>query len=505
MKILVTQLARFGDLYQSWPTLRALHRKFPKAELHLLVRKRFAAAVEGLGIDCRVHTMDTGEILGPIYSTRADTDEAMARLSQFVEALGENQFDEIINLSFSPFSSFLTHFLTSPKTRVRGYTRHQDGFLAIPDDASAYFYAQVGVGRSNRVHLTELFASIAEVDLIDQDWLLPDYQRNSAVKDRIFAEHGLPTDDSYLVLHVGASEVRKTLSPGEWAAAARQLLQWWKGRIVLVGSPDEVLLGQRILEGACSNRVHSLVGKTRLPELFSIIASARLVVGGDSVVMQMATLAQVECFNISFPSVNFWETGPREAGSRILLLNPQQPPSPEVVAKEIWHAIEGLAPNEPTAFASGDSPVCFLADQTTPSEEFSWELIRAIYLSAEFPVLTSSLAYLGFQRLHELAELALKQIEATTREGSRAVAIEILNQVDSLVGSVRRMVPELDPLISWLETEKIRIPPSEMNELAERTRKLFATLKMVAELYIQSEAMRAEPVEAPNANDSLVS
>lgn len=395
--------------------------------------------------------------------------------------------------------------LSNETTKVRGYTRFDDGFLAIPDDASAYFYAQVGVGKHNRVHLAELFASIAEVDLCEADWCLLDWQRSPQQKDRIFETYEIPTHESYLVLHVGASDSRKTLSTEQWAATCRRLLQWWKGRIVLVGSPSEVLIGQRILEGVCSSRVHSLVGKTRLSELFPLLASARLVIGGDSVVMQMASLAQAECFNVSFPTVNFWETGPKEVGSRILLVGGATPPSPEVVAREIWQMLEGMVPEFEVAMATGESPVWFARDGISANEEFRWDLIRAIYLGADFPPPPSVLVVHGFHRLHELAELAIAQIEVIHNEGARAVAAEILGQVDGLLGSVRRMVPDLDPLISWFETEKIRIGPSSVMELAEQTRRIFESLKMVAGLYMGQGTEGYQGLEDDHANDNLVS
>src|SRR5205807_1295099 len=73
-----------------------------------------------------------------------------AELKSFLQPLCEANFDTIINLSFSPASSFLTDYLASSRTDVRGYTRHSDGHFNIPDDTSAYFYAQVGIGRANR-------------------------------------------------------------------------------------------------------------------------------------------------------------------------------------------------------------------------------------------------------------------------------------------------------------------------------------------------------------------
>ncbi|MCB0384472.1 MAG: hypothetical protein KDD43_03695, partial [Bdellovibrionales bacterium] len=80
-----------------------------------------------------------------------------------------------------------------------------------------------------------------------------------------------------------------------------------------------------------------------------------------------------------------------------------------------------------------------------------------------------------------------------------------LGQVDGLLGSVRRMIPDLDPLISWFETEKIRIGPSSVMELAEQTRRIFESLKMVAGLYMGQGTEGYQGLEDDHANDNLVS
>lgn len=103
MKVLITQLARFGDIYQSWPTIRAVKRKYPDAEVHVLVRRRFASAMEGIGVSCQVHQMDTARVLEPIYSLQSDVGVSLKLLGDWVEGLKCHDFSEIINLSFPLF------------------------------------------------------------------------------------------------------------------------------------------------------------------------------------------------------------------------------------------------------------------------------------------------------------------------------------------------------------------------------------------------------------------
>jgi ADP-heptose:LPS heptosyltransferase len=104
MKILVTQLTRLGDIFQTWPVLRAIQRNHPEAEIHFLVRSRFAAAAEGLeGIHLRV--IDFKEILSPLIDSEPQIKGSMQGLRESLDALARFNFDQVINLTFSPFTA----------------------------------------------------------------------------------------------------------------------------------------------------------------------------------------------------------------------------------------------------------------------------------------------------------------------------------------------------------------------------------------------------------------
>jgi len=254
MKILVIQLARFGDIYLTWPTLRALHRTYPEAEIHFLVREKFNFATDGLQ-NVQVHALPTPKILGPMLNDKPDLNASEAELTDWLKTLDVG-WDAILNLSFSPFSSFLTDFLSRENTLVKGYTRHGDGFLNIPDDASAYFYAQVGIGRDNRFHLADVFAMIADVELQKTDWGFEGTRES------------IELEQPYVVVHLGASQAEKRYPIKYFRKVLRELSS---RRVYLVGSKDEKALAESFAD---LSHVKSLVGETSLNQLFSVIAGA---------------------------------------------------------------------------------------------------------------------------------------------------------------------------------------------------------------------------------------
>ncbi|MGZ3723636.1 MAG: glycosyltransferase family 9 protein, partial [Bdellovibrionales bacterium] len=302
MRILVLQLARFGDIYQTWPTLQALKRKHPGCELHVLVRNRFQEAAQDFpGIT--VHALPTQEIMRPLFEG-LPIEASHEELRAFLQPLCDTSFDAIINLSFSPASSYLTDYLASSRTEVRGYTRHSDGHFNIPDDTSAYFYAQVGIGRANRYHLTEIFAAVAGVDLSEDDF---------RVAEQTYAgpRHGI-------VVHLGASTAEKIYPPELWVSAIREILETSPVAVTLVGSAGERGLAETVTSQLSNPELTNRVGETSLRELFQTVNGASLLIGADSAPVHIASLTQTPVLNLSSSSVNFWETGPLAAGSRVL-------------------------------------------------------------------------------------------------------------------------------------------------------------------------------------------
>src|SRR5690606_22623331 len=120
-----------GDIFQTWPTLNALRRNYPEAEIHFLVRDRFQAATEGLRSVDQVLVLPNPEIFEPLFSPHPSVEESLKRVDAFLQNLRAENYDRILNLSFSPASSFLVDAITNLQTEVSGYTRHRDGFLAI--------------------------------------------------------------------------------------------------------------------------------------------------------------------------------------------------------------------------------------------------------------------------------------------------------------------------------------------------------------------------------------
>jgi len=463
MKILVLQLARFGDILQSWPTLQALRRTHPSAEIHVLVRGKFRDALHGLE-GLHVHIWPTAELLCE------DTDQALLHLENFLQPLRDIGFDRVVNLSFSPLSSYLTQDLAGEGAQVQGYTRHSDGYLQIPDDSSAYFYAQVGIEKFNRYHLVEIFASVCGIDLAPSDYCAPGFP----LVDRV----------ARVVVHMGASQREKSYPPELWRDVIHALLNKFAGTICLIGSQEERAVADTICSQIAENhsadrienRIENRVGRTSFPELFGLIGGSCLVIGADSSPMHVASLTKTPALNLSSRTVKFWETGPISPGSRILFADELQNLSADRVAAEALAMLDGKPPITP-CYTRVDWQTPYVAPHAESS--FAWQLIQAMYTGTDYPPVESETTAIAFRRLTELAELALQQIQNI----QNPTAAQILQTIDQALTEVARICADVGPVVNWFNTQRLRLGPAPLEQTLADTKRLFEELAWVCAVY----------------------
>ncbi len=481
MKILVIQLARLGDIFQTWPALRALKKANPEVQIDVLCRSRFSAAFDGLDVISERIILPSQDVMRPMLEPQMDVKSAHEILSQFVIGLKDKKYDRILNLSFSPFSSYLTHAIASETCQVSGYTRTSDGFLAIPDDMSAYFYAQVGVGKPNRFHLVEIFATMAGVDLQDGDWAPPSHLTISL-------------DAPEVLIHVGASETKKQISPIKWATVINQLNKLGYYRVGLIGTNSEVELAEQISTSVAEGIVTSYVGKTNIAQLFALIAGAKVVVGSDSAPMHMASLTGTSCVNLSMSAVNFWETGPRAKGSVILRGADETDFASDRVAMVIKRVLCGEKQELSVIKVQAGSPSYWLLE---PKEaDFEWNLIKAIYMNEDFPQTENPLFRDSIIKLADINLLLIDQMEAIQKGLDIAKVAGIIDRGEEIIETVARLVPMVAPLVRWYQTEKVRIGPDSQEVLLRKSLGVQGLLQRVLDLYLESFGMTHDQVKS---------
>jgi ADP-heptose:LPS heptosyltransferase len=482
MKILVLQLARLGDIYTTWPALKALRRQHPQAQIHLLTRPRFEGAVQGLDVLDKHISLPVAQILEPMVQKNANVEGSLQRLTNSLNELKKENYDWIINFTFSPFSSYLTHALSGLNTKVTGYTRHNDGFLNFADEVSAYFYAQVGVGRQNRVHLADIFASMLGLEFIESDWKAPEFTLETQGRFQL--------PENYVVIHIGASESQKVLPVEKWAG----FLTYFTERkpnvpVVLIGAEAESAQAQDICARVSSKNILNIVGRTKIHELFPILQGAMMLVGCDSAPIHMASLTDTATLNISLGRVNFWETGPKATHSFILRAESAATLVAGRVGEILALLLEGQVPSELVTRATG---LTSYHVEEKEKDSFAWRLCQAIYLGTPFPVSEDIRFYEAVIRLEDVNNLVREQLIAYQTKGVKVH--EILNGADEIIQSISQLVPQVGPIVSWYQAEKIRIPPGAKEDILTATMNVHRALGQILKVYIPQDQVKEKGV-----------
>ncbi|MCC6278619.1 MAG: glycosyltransferase family 9 protein [Oligoflexia bacterium] len=462
MKILILQLTRFGDVLLTLPVLKALKREHPEAEIHFLVRKKFSEPAAGLGFIDHLWVWDSEEILSPLVSEGVPGLEVFKQLvSKKIESLKSERFDRIINLSFSPSSSWLTHLIASNECKVSGYSRTNDGFLDIPDEWSRYFFAHVGTQSYNRVHVVDLFASISGVHLQLSDLRIWD----------------LECERQGVVLHLGASQMHKRWPTEYWREVVKALVAAHV-KVTIVGGADDAEIASRVTEGLPEGAITNFTGKTKFRDLLSVISQAQIFVGGDSGPLHVANSCGTKILNLSVGQVRFWETGPTVSGSVVLSETESLPLSPGRVLSTLSEMLNGEAVEKET-LCRGRVGVRYDSQHIERDEGLGWEILSWLYFDEAPPEVPEAI-YPHLQKFLEVDQVAqdlLTQIEKG--RGARDAAAR-LDELDRVVGMIGKLDPVSRVLDSEFRARKASVKPGNFKSVLQETKRCYDWLKNAA-------------------------
>jgi len=163
--------------------------------------------------------------------------------------------------------------------------------------------------------VTDILASYAQPEGPGPDGLIYEVRE----EDRRRAAEVLPAKGPMVALQLGANSHLRRWPVEYFAALAEGLIQEgaWP---VLVGSRQESPLSRRLmgLMGPLAGRVTDLMGRTDLNTLAGVLASARLLVSGDTGTLHLATAVKTPVLALFMGPAVAHETGPYGADHLVL-------------------------------------------------------------------------------------------------------------------------------------------------------------------------------------------
>jgi ADP-heptose:LPS heptosyltransferase len=312
-KVLVVQLARLGDLVQTWPLLRLLRHQDPGRPLDLLA-DRPLEALRSLG-------PEVGKVLGVDLAglpalTRSDLPGAYDRMRSLAEAIRDRKYEVIYNLNFSRVSLLLSYLAGG---EVRGYQPVQGGREFLREPWLALVYALVHSRQVNRVHLSDVFRHLAPIGE-------PEPRPPAMVPVK---------GEPIIALQAATRHPKRTWPLENFSRLAGLLVNRLGARIWLLGTKAEAPLGEALAAGlppAQRERVINLQGRTDLLELAARLGEAHLLVSGDTGTLHLAAAMGTRTLGVFLGPASCFETGPYGAGHYVFQAEPPCHPCGEAGA-----------------------------------------------------------------------------------------------------------------------------------------------------------------------------
>jgi ADP-heptose:LPS heptosyltransferase len=308
--MLIMQLARLGDLVQTWPLIKQLRQAYPQTRLSLLVDQPLLDLARlGPRID-ELHTIDLKDV-ADLASRHPGA--AYRTLSRSVEDLQSRKFDLVYNLNFSRLSLLVAHLLGAP---VKGYEPAAGGREIWREPWLALVYGLVHARVFNRVHLSDVFCHLAPPSVVETVRPAP-----------------LPLPrEPIIALQLATRHPRRTWPLSFFARLALLLIEALGAKLWLLGTAGERALGEHLTKSLpphLRERVSNLQGRTSLPELADRLKDADLVISGDTGTLHLAAALGTQAVALFLGPAFCFETGPYGAGHVVIQAEPSCHPCAE--------------------------------------------------------------------------------------------------------------------------------------------------------------------------------
>lgn len=283
-RILVMALCPIGDTLFLTPALARLRRRFPRAQLSVVV----SASNEGILAD----NPDVDERM--LFPERGDEPE-LVRFARGVARLSQERPDLIVSFSAA---GALVVMLARLRARHIG--------LEMPM-LWGLFGAHNETYR-NRHAIDHYYHAIGSVapDPIAGESRAPRFyltgESRRAARELLIAD-GLKSGDLIVTMHVGGDGFngRKRWAPARFARVANMLVERFNAHIILVGGKADIPMTDATA-ALIPRNARSLVGKTSLKVTAALIEASALFIGNDSSPLHIAAAVGAPSVGIYGPS-----------------------------------------------------------------------------------------------------------------------------------------------------------------------------------------------------------
>ncbi len=266
-RVLIVKLRSIGDTVLCTPSLIALRKFLPDAQIDILLEDWVAPVLDGFAETDEVVILPKGNA---------------ARL-RVARELRRRRYDVVFNLHGGTTGTFLT-FATGARHRV-GYSHYQYSFLYDHLLSSSSDYWRQPQTHSAEQQLALLGFVGIPVEDRPKSSLAVTSAAMASVDARLTASGFTSHDPAFALIHPAAAFATKQWAPSGFARTAEFLAQ--KGiRSVAIATKNEREILAELVRGSAASVV--TFDDLLLPEIAALASKARIFVGNDSGIAHMA-------------------------------------------------------------------------------------------------------------------------------------------------------------------------------------------------------------------------
>lgn len=268
-RVLVVRLRSIGDTVLTTPSLIALRRFLPEAEIDILLEDWVAPVLDGFD------SIDNVLTVGDTASSRLTT----------ARRIRKRKYDVVFNLHGGTTSTFLT-FASGVRYRV-GFAHYQYAFLHNTLVGSSADFWKRAVVHSAEQQLALLGSVGVPVEEASKTRLVVSMPARESMEAKFVANACSQLDEigPFALMHPAAAFATKQWATENFARTAEYLSAKGISTIAVVG-PNEHSIGHE-LKAHSEVPVH-VFEDLALPEIIALASRASLFVGNDSGIAHMA-------------------------------------------------------------------------------------------------------------------------------------------------------------------------------------------------------------------------
>lgn len=303
MKILIVKLGSIGDIVHTLPTLAAIRRALPRAEIEWVVERCAAEVLRDNPLLDRLIVIDTKAL----RRWRPVSGETLLATRQQLRRLRASAFDVALDFQGLLKSAAIARLARAP--RICGFARH-----TLREPASRFLLTEtVNVPKDINVIRKNLALAAQALGIgVPQDGDEFEFPLGVSIEhEREAVEAAASVDEKFAILNVGGGWPTKLWSADRYAALADALFEQHDLRSLVTYGPGEHELAESVASASRTGAARALA--LSLKGFYALARRAKVYVGGDTGPTHLAVAAGAPVVGLFGPT-EWWRNGsPRAA------------------------------------------------------------------------------------------------------------------------------------------------------------------------------------------------